>query len=114
MSTTQDDERMLEEIKAIMKKGSELLSKHPNILSIFTSDGGREISPDQEREISAFAEEVKQDAMKGSRDLPSGNVSSERWLPVLIGAVTTGYQLYKDNPGAVSAVKSVIKKVWPW
>jgi hypothetical protein len=112
--TTQDKERSLEELQELWQKGSDLLKKHPNIFSYFSGGEKRDISPDEEREISALAEAIKEDAMKGSRDLPSGNVSSERWLPVLIGAVTTGYQIYKDNPGAVKVLGSVVKKLWPW
>jgi len=110
-----DEERFLKEA---LKTGWNILNNHKEardkLFSYFTKSS-REISPDEERELSALANELKEDAKQTSRDLPSGNVSPEdqqRWLTAAIGIASTAYKVYKDNPGAVSKAKSFFSKLF--
>jgi len=104
-----DEER---DVMDIFTTGVQILKDNPGaldkIVDMFRST--RDISPNEERELSALAKKLKGDAMQRSRDLPSGNVSpdQQRWVPLLIGAASTVMQLAKDNPGAVSKVKSFV------
>lgn len=108
MTSTQDDDRF---IKEMFTAGMNLLNKHPavrdKLLNIFSSS--RDISPDEDRELAAMAEELKAD-MEGSRDVSSENVSSEdqqRWLMAAVGIASTAYKHRSSIKKAYNFVSSL-------
>ena len=103
-----DQERLLKEGWEYVKQHSELIDK---LLACFRGSDSRDLSPDQDQEVRAILEQVKNDAMQESRDLSSANISSEDQerfaVAGIIAAAHTGYKV-SQNP----TVKKVAKKVW--
>jgi hypothetical protein len=106
MSTTSPDEERF--LKELYTAGSNLLKSHPAVMDklfdFFKSS--RDISPDQDREISNLIGQLQADA-KGSRDLPS-DVDSERWLPLAIGLASSAINLASKHPGVVKSVWNAV------
>ncbi|WP_458718950.1 hypothetical protein [Candidatus Nitrosocosmicus sp. R] len=103
-----DQERLLKEGWEYVKQHSDLIDK---LVACFKGSDSREISPEQDQEVRAILEQVKNDATQGSRDLTSANVSSEDQERVAAAAIIAGahtaYKVYQ-NP----TVKKTVKKVW--
>jgi hypothetical protein len=103
-----DQERFLKEGWEYVKQHPELVNK---LLDCFRGSDSRDISPDQDREVQAVLEQVKNDATQNSRDLSSSNVSSEDQERIAIAGIIAGaHTAYKI--GSNPTVKKVAGKVW--
>jgi hypothetical protein len=109
-----DQERFIKEGWEYVKQHPELVNK---LLDCFRGSDTREISPDQDQEVRAILEQVKNDATQGSRDLTSANVSSEDQERVAVGAIIAGahtaYKLYQ-NPTVKKTAKKIFGTIGGW
>ncbi|VFJ12902.1 hypothetical protein [Candidatus Nitrosocosmicus franklandus] len=105
---SQDQERFLKEGWEYVKQHTDLVDK---LLAYFKGSDSRDISPEQDQEVRAIFEQIKNDAQQGSRDLTSENISSEDQERIaiagLIAGAHTAYKIAK-NP----VVQSTAKKAW--
>lgn len=111
---SQDQERFMKEGWEYVKQHSDLVDK---VLAYFKGSGSRDISPEQDQEIRAIFEQVKNDAQQGSRDLTSANISSEDQERIAIAGLIAGaHTAYKiaGNPTVQKTAKTVWKAVSSW